>query len=156
MELSKNRVISYSDLGFLFGMLSIAYKKKKDIPYTKWSSKLENLYLNSKYKVILETLKREKQTRCLLPVINKNYEQCLRIITDKILVEVVSSFDRCPFRIIEELTGMTEGSVRVLIKNNPASPLLFDPVTGSVVYKKSAPFYKELTKLHGILQAKYN
>lgn len=58
LELSKNRVISYSDLGFLFGMLSVAYKKKKDIPFTKWSSKLEILYLNNKYKLLLETLKK--------------------------------------------------------------------------------------------------
>jgi hypothetical protein len=156
LELSKNRVISYGDLGFLFGMLSVAYKKKKDIPFTKWSSKLEILYLNSKYKALLDTLKKEKQIRCFLPITNKNYEQCLKIITDKVLAEIVSSFDRCPFKILEETTGMTEGGIRLLIKNNPNSPLYFDPVTSSVVYKKPAPFYKELTKLHASLTAKYN
>jgi hypothetical protein len=40
LEISKNRVMSFDDLGFLFSLLSIAYKKKKDITFTKWSYKL--------------------------------------------------------------------------------------------------------------------
>lgn len=32
--------MSFDDLGFLFSLLSIAYKKKKDITFTKWSYKL--------------------------------------------------------------------------------------------------------------------
>jgi hypothetical protein len=40
VELSKNEVMSYSDLGFLYSLLAIAYKKKSEITFIKWSSKL--------------------------------------------------------------------------------------------------------------------
>lgn len=53
LEISKNKVMSYNDLGFLYSMVAIAYKKKIDIPNIKWSSKMENLYVNSKYKALL-------------------------------------------------------------------------------------------------------
>lgn len=85
LQLSKNRVIGYGDIGFLFSLLSIAYKKKKDIISTKWSSKLENQYVNNHYKEVLETLEKERESRCYLPIINKMYEQCYKIIRSKIL-----------------------------------------------------------------------
>ena len=40
IKLSKNQAMSCSDMGFLYSMLSMAYKKKKDIGFIKWSSKL--------------------------------------------------------------------------------------------------------------------
>lgn len=65
------------------------------------------------------------------------------MIKKRIIVEVVSAFDRCPFKIIEDMTGITEGQVRVFVKNNSDVPFLFDPVTSSVVYKRAtAPLYK--------------
>jgi hypothetical protein len=56
LELSKNRVLGFDDLGFLYSLLSMAYKKKKDINFTKWSYKLENMFINNKYKAVLDTL----------------------------------------------------------------------------------------------------
>lgn len=71
------------------------------------------------------------------------YEQCHSLIKKRIIVEVVSAFDRCPFKIIEDMTGINEGQVRVFVKNNIDVPFLFDPVTSSVVYKRAtAPLYK--------------
>lgn len=40
VKLNKNLAISYNDIGFLYSLLSIAYKKKSDIGFVKWSSKL--------------------------------------------------------------------------------------------------------------------
>lgn len=53
---SKNRAMSYTDLGFLYSLLTIAYKKKDKIKYVKWSNKLENQYLNNNYKTVMQTL----------------------------------------------------------------------------------------------------
>lgn len=156
LELSRSRVISYGDIGFLYSLLSVAYKKKKDIGFTKWSSKLENQFVNNNYKSILQTLDREREARCFLPIINKVYDDCYKKIRSKILIEVVSSFDRCPFSIIEELTGLDEGKVRLFVKHNNDCPFLFDPVTSSVVYRKSAPLFKELNKLYNTLRNKFN
>lgn len=55
-QVSKNRAMSYNDLGFLYSMLTIAYKKKDKIKFVKWSNKLENQYLNNNYKTVLQTL----------------------------------------------------------------------------------------------------
>jgi len=48
--------MSYSDLGFLYSLMAIAYKKKSEISFIKWSFKLENQFMNNKYKHILDTL----------------------------------------------------------------------------------------------------
>lgn len=53
---SKNRAMSYTDLGFIYSLLTIAYKKKDKIKYVKWSNKLENQYLNNNYKTVMQTL----------------------------------------------------------------------------------------------------
>lgn len=37
---NKNKVMSYSDLGFFYSLLTIAHKKKDKIKYIKWSNKL--------------------------------------------------------------------------------------------------------------------
>lgn len=55
-QVSKNRAMSYSDLGFIYSLLTIAYKKKDKIKYVKWSNKLENQYLNNNYKTVMQTL----------------------------------------------------------------------------------------------------
>lgn len=34
------------------------------------------------------------------------------------MTEIVSSFDRCPLKIIEEMTGMNEGQVKLFIKRS--------------------------------------
>ena len=58
--------------------------------------------------------------------------------------------------MIEEMTGMDEGQVRHLMKVTQDCPLLFDPVTSSVVYRQSTALYKEIKKLYSALQVKYN
>lgn len=93
--------MSYSDLGFLYSILAIAYKKKSDIKFVKWSFKLENQFMGNKYKHVLETLQKEREIRCFLPIIKRIYDGCFAKIKKRILMEIISSFDRCPFKIIE-------------------------------------------------------
>lgn len=60
----------------------------------------------NKYKLVLETLQKEKEKSCFLPIINHVYDHLHNIIKRKILIEVISAYDRCPFSMIEELTGI--------------------------------------------------
>lgn len=75
----------------------------------------------------------------------------------RIILEIVSAYDRCPFKIIEEMTGINEGQIRLFVKNNNDLPLLFDPITSSVVLKRTeTPLYKEVSRLYNTLNARYH
>ena len=68
----------------------------------------------------------------------------------------MSSFNRCPFTLLEKLTGIKEGEALVLAKNNPQLPILQDPITQSLVYNRNMlPLYKEVAKLYQRLNERY-
>lgn len=71
-------------------------------------------------------------------------------------MEVVSSFDRCPFALLEKMTGIKEGEALLMVKMNPSLTILQDPITSSLVMRKnSLPLYREVTNLYWKLNAKF-
>lgn len=101
-------------------------------------------------------MENEKRTRIFHPIFEKIYFEAEAAIKIRIFEEVVSSFNRCPFTLLEKLTGIKEGEALVLAKNNPQLPILQDPITQSLVYNRNMlPLYKEVAKLYQRLNERY-
>lgn len=92
--------MSYNDIGFLYSLLTIAFKKKTEIKNVAWSFKLENLFLKNKYKKIFEILDKQRYLKCFTPIIKQYFDHCYIEIKKRVLEEVISSYDRCPFKTI--------------------------------------------------------
>ena len=76
-QIAKNRVLSHQDLGYLFSLISLAFRTREELlTEVSWSGELQQLYHRRQYKRILDKIEREKNTKCYLPIFEKVYSLC--------------------------------------------------------------------------------
>ena len=106
----QNKLISFKDLGYLYSLISIAYHSRDHLSRDlKWSSKLENIYLRKNYRNLLETVAIEKKKKCFNSLFAKIYQNCEDEIRKRVMLEVISCYDRCPYAKLKQITGIPEG-----------------------------------------------
>ena len=150
-QLLKNRALSFDDLGFLYSLVSLAYRPRHELlKEVSWSCGLEHLYLRRQYRALLHRIDAERESRCFNPILARIYAACQLQIRIRVFSDVVQSFDRCPYALLHQLTGITEGEGLMLIRKDTSDRLhvLVDTVTSSFVFKRDMPLQREVAKLH--------
>ena len=75
-DIIANGIFNLSDLGLLYSLLVLAFKDRQSIKrHVKWSSKIENFYLQSEYKKLFAEIRKNYEAYgCFNPTISFIYE----------------------------------------------------------------------------------
>lgn len=157
-QVMANGILSLLDLGFLYSIISLAHSSrealKKDV---KWSSKIETDYLHSDYRKLFASIEKHYDSHGRFnPTARFVYDNCLRLITERVLKEVLSAYQTTPLAKVEQLTGIKTAKTLQFLRDNPELPFLMDPVTQSVVYyQKQVPLYHEAEAYFKFIKQRY-
>lgn len=100
-QIMKNIVMSQQDFGFLYSLISLAFRTREELlTEVSWSGDLQQLYHRRQYKRILEIIDRQKVTKCYLSIFEQIYSLCQNEIRVRIFSDIIQSFDRCPFTLL--------------------------------------------------------
>ena len=101
-HMKENRVMSQHDFGFLFSLVSVAFKTREELQNeVSWSGELQQLYLRKLYKKMLRKIEDQRFVKCNLSIFEHIYETCSTEIEIRVFSDIVQSFDRCPYSKLE-------------------------------------------------------